>query len=702
MLLAAGLDPTSGGGTATTDSAGTFVGDGTGVPAPGYSIPAAVSRPVVQGAAVTSDHVDAAAVRDQLVRFVDTWNGGRLGNLGTSGMGTYSPTWDGLFRTNLDRRFDPINAYTNDQTIISQSRAIYINVEAYRNAPAAGRARFRAAVQRGADYLLAKAVDPNTYNGKPGGMWWGLQSDGASPPTHTTQIGGTAPRHKNAYGQVHSLFALAHAYTVTGDPRHLDGAFAQLDVWNGQFADTAAGPGAFLPTANENYTQRVDTRDVDYMTHALEALLALDDVTPAAHPRKAGLAAQVTNVGNFITTRMYRDAPGSTTTGYLPWNYVAGWNPDPDPAREYSTPGHNFEVAFLLSRAVERGFNPAWLGVANKLVAYTLRYGFDTAPASPTYGAVPYGKLAFDGSRFDPAPPDLVWWQQAEAARTLLHFAAVRGRDDLWDEYDAASAFIGSRYVDPVYGGWFTHLDPSTLTPTTTNKGTVWTGGYHEAMLDAERLRVATADGAQRYEAEQAVVSGAAVSAAVPGFSGTGYVDYVKTTGDSVEFTVTATAAGPYELTFRYANGGVTGRATGLSVNGAAVPGGITFAPTGSWRDWGDVTITVPLAAGDNRVTLTATGQSGPNLDALSVRPVAPPPAVTYQAEAAALSGPLALSNVSGFTGTGFADYQRSRGDFVEFPIDVPAGGTYALDFRYSNGSTADRPLDRHHPARRG
>ena len=46
----------------------------------------------------------------------------------------------------------------------------------------------------------------------------------------------------------------------------------RLTTWQ-QFADTAAGAGAFLPTANENYTQRVGTRNLDYMTHALEALL---------------------------------------------------------------------------------------------------------------------------------------------------------------------------------------------------------------------------------------------------------------------------------------------------------------------------------------------------------------------------------------------------------------------------------------------
>jgi mannose/cellobiose epimerase-like protein (N-acyl-D-glucosamine 2-epimerase family) len=456
---------------------------------------ATVSATPVHAPLVTDDHVDAVAVRDGLIRFVDTWNGGQSGRLGTSGMGVYVSTWDGLFRMNLNRQFQPVvNTYTNDMTIIAQSRAIYINVEAYRNAPANDRARFLSAVQRGADYLLGKAVDPTLYTGNPGGMWWGLQPDGVSPPVHTTPIGGTVPRYKDAYGQVQSLFALAQAYSITGDADHLNGAFKQLDVWNGQFADTANGPGAFLPTANENYTQRVGNRNLDYMTHAFEALLALNDATPAADPRKAGLATQITDIGNFITTRMYRDAAGSTTTGYIPWWYDANWNPSSDPTQQFSTPGHNFEMAYLLSRAVERGFNASWLNVADKLVAYTLKYSFNNDPASSQYGAVPHEKLAFNGARFNTSPDNLIWWQSSEAARTLLHFAVVRGRSDLWDEYDAASAFIKNHFIDPLYGGWFTYLSPTTLLPNTTDKGTVWTGGYHEAMLDAERIRLSTGD----------------------------------------------------------------------------------------------------------------------------------------------------------------------------------------------------------------
>jgi len=196
------------------------------------------------------------------------------------------------------------------------------------------------------------------------------------------------------------------------------------------------------------------------------------------------------------------------------------------------------------------------------------------------------------------------------------------------------------------------------------------------------------------YEAELATVTGAAISRAHGGFTGTGYVDYAHATGDAVEFTVNAPAAGRYDLDFRYANGGSTARAMGLSVNGTVVPGGASFARTGSWTAWNSVPVSLSLRAGANKVRLVATGQSGPNVDSLSFRPVTPPAPATYQAESAVLSGPLAMSNIPGFTGGGFADYQHGTGDYVEFTHDAPTAGQYVLAFRYANGSTKERPLE--------
>jgi hypothetical protein len=69
------------------------------------------------------------------------------------------------------------------------------------------------------------------------------------------------------------------------------------------------------------------------------------------------------------------------------------------------------------------------------------------------------------------------------------------------------------------------------------------------------------------------------------------------------------------------------------------------------------------------------------------------PKPTTYEAEAATLSQAVVATNHTGFTGTGFADYNAVTGGFVEWKVNSTAGGSATLTFRYSNGSTAGRPM---------
>ncbi|SEN93543.1 CBM35 domain-containing protein [Actinacidiphila rubida] len=68
-------------------------------------------------------------------------------------------------------------------------------------------------------------------------------------------------------------------------------------------------------------------------------------------------------------------------------------------------------------------------------------------------------------------------------------------------------------------------------------------------------------------------------------------------------------------------------------------------------------------------------------------------PQQIYQAESAKLSGAVVGRDNSGYTGSGFADYQHADGDYVEWTVQAPAAGTYTLQFRYANASFTDRPL---------
>lgn len=126
-------------------------------------------------------------------------------------------------------------------------------------------------------------------------------------------------------------------------------------------------------------------------------------------------------------------------------------------------------------------------------------------------------------------------------------------------------------------------------------------------------------------EAEDADLRGPAVSAAVPGYTGTGFADFRHDTGDWIEWTFDVAEAGSYALAFRYANGGAAQRELDFDVDGRRVINSMFFNPTGHWAAWDARSEVVTLATGRHTVRLTAVTTSGPNLDSLTVRPAATP-----------------------------------------------------------------------------
>lgn len=197
-------------------------------------------------------------------------------------------------------------------------------------------------------------------------------------------------------------------------------------------------------------------------------------------------------------------------------------------------------------------------------------------------------------------------------------------------------------------------------------------------------------------QAEQAVVSGAKISKAGTGYTGTGYVDFVNAKGDYVEFTINAPVAGSYSLEFRYANGGPSA-AMGLSVNGVQQGSREFLSSNGSWNEWFGNVSGANLKAGVNKVRLYTNGQQGPNVDSLIVRrtnTVDGPG--RYEAESskvATVKGGVVANAHAGFHNTGYVDFLNAKGDSLQFTIKPFAGGSYALDFRYANGGTGARTM---------
>jgi exo-1,4-beta-D-glucosaminidase len=75
--------------------------------------------------------------------------------------------------------------------------------------------------------------------------------------------------------------------------------------------------------------------------------------------------------------------------------------------------------------------------------------------------------------------------------------------------------------------------------------------------------------------------------------------------------------------------------------------------------------------------------------------PSTPPPSAQHiEAETGTIStGGTVDDNHAGFTGTGFVNTANATGAYLDLPVPATAAGTVNLTVRYSNGTTAARPM---------
>jgi hypothetical protein len=116
-------------------------------------------------------------------------------------------------------------------------------------------------------------------------------------------------------------------------------------------------------------------------------------------------------------------------------------------------------------------------------------------------------------------------------------------------------------------------------------------------------------------EAEDGALAGGACFATDhPGYTGSGFVACLTSSGAGMTQRVMAPSAGTYTLDLRYAagpDGPAVTRSTSVSVNGGA-PQQIALPRTGSWNTWGDATIPVTLVAGSNTISvINKSGDAG-------------------------------------------------------------------------------------------
>jgi hypothetical protein len=204
------------------------------------------------------------------------------------------------------------------------------------------------------------------------------------------------------------------------------------------------------------------------------------------------------------------------------------------------------------------------------------------------------------------------------------------------------------------------------------------------ALVAATLLPTPAQAAPTRYEAENApAVCNGTIDTNWTGFSGTGFCNTPNAVGAAMTWTVSAASAGSATLGIRYANGTTTDRPADVVVNGATAVSAVSFPGTGAWTTWATKTLTVQVNSGSNTIKLSATTTSGDaNIDFLDFE-VAAPAFTDYQAENCTISQGVVESNHTGFTGTGFVNYDNATGSYVECAVSAASAGTATLTYRY-------------------
>lgn len=320
-------------------------------------------------------------------------------------------------------------------TLITQTRAIYVMAAGYE---VSGEPAYRDALLRTADFLLTKWRHPREP-----GFW----------VKEVAPDGKVLNDDVHFYGQMHAIFALAHAYRSTQEKRFLDAA---LNTWlNLDIRALVAGkrPGYSLTGLN-------------IAMHAFEAILALHRAAPSRV-----LFDDLGLLGERILKHFMNEKEG-----YFYESLTEDLKPMP--GGEINM-GHNFQMAFLFSRAVASGLPEKFLDAAVRVAEFAAIQGVNGARGSV---ALEYN---YKGAIRNPA---LAHWPHTEALRCLAHFAIQRQRPGLKPQFDSVLAFAKAHFIDSKFGGWYRVADQSEQ-----GKGADWFAGYHEAMMSTEILRLAGA-----------------------------------------------------------------------------------------------------------------------------------------------------------------------------------------------------------------
>ncbi len=171
------------------------------------------------------------------------------------------------------------------------------------------------------------------------------------------------------------------------------------------------------------------------------------------------------------------------------------------------------------------------------------------------------------------------------------------------------------------------------------------------------------------------------------------FLHFWYTPGHWIEWPVDGVAAGQYEVVLRYAAKQDVRRS--LAVDGTPVRGlnPFTLPSTGSWRNWGEVTLSAPISvtAGGSRLRLICEDDRSVRLESLTLKG-ASGDALTLNAADFSAEGGGAAQALGPPTQGRVTDWQDD-GHWLEWAFDAPAAGDYSISLHYAADGYCPREL---------
>jgi cellobiose epimerase len=425
-------------------------------------------------------HVDRDWVKDAATRgLLDYWV-------------RHSVEPNGFIQENLDRQWKPWGTQ-REASVNGQGRQLFSMAMGYEMNKSR---EYLDALRRGMDFLM-KMRDEE----------YGGYYDRVTPELRVIT------ENKTGFSSF-ALYSLAHAGRVTGDKKYLDAAMTLFREIRDKMRD---GPFIGSGSYTRDFMQRTPGGAFGGRGRGAAATPGGQGGggTPAGAPAAAGgaIAPGGPGVGAGFAARRHSinlhvfeallglyEATKSEEVwyeinselkaierlfdykiGYLPEGYDDDWKPVGSPS---GNPGHLFEWASLLSRAVELGADPKFIVLGSRNLDLGLK-SWD-----PTVGGL-------NPRNATGHPARMLWWPQCEVVKATATYAILHGRSELWPTYQKTLDFIKREYLDTEHGGWFADYvvgqPRSERGERAFYKGSVdgpeW-GAYHQISMLADLWRI--------------------------------------------------------------------------------------------------------------------------------------------------------------------------------------------------------------------